>query len=159
MWKCPLSSFELFFCFVVSTCYYATAFLSGCYTTYKFSSAPTNSIDYKWASGWIVDSPYISGWQTDTSDGEWKLFRNSVSKTTLVLLLHSAWISCVFVVVTMEHWAPFSSQLNNSYREGQLYLYKSIQILNICTHMQSNRIRLLGIPVVSPILCYANCVV
>uniref|UniRef100_A0A915EMM5 Ig-like domain-containing protein n=1 Tax=Ditylenchus dipsaci TaxID=166011 RepID=A0A915EMM5_9BILA len=122
MWKCPLSSFELFFCFVVSTCYYATAFLSGCYTTYKFSSAPTNSIDYKWASGWIVDSPYISGWQTDTSDGEWKLFRNSVSKTTLVLLLHSEKGSYICTSpFKFSTSAPTCSQTGSDYLEYLLY--------------------------------------
>uniref|UniRef100_A0A915EFA0 RNase H type-1 domain-containing protein n=1 Tax=Ditylenchus dipsaci TaxID=166011 RepID=A0A915EFA0_9BILA len=100
---------------------------------------------------------YVAGYRMDNSDLEWKLFRKSVFETITTYALHSvhvlltttitfytktqvcAWISCLVFVVKAGVWAPFSSSPNNYYREFNMYLYTSIQILNFCIYLAKQR--------------------
>ncbi|KAI1714738.1 MBOAT, membrane-bound o-acyltransferase family domain-containing protein [Ditylenchus destructor] len=50
-----------------------------------------------------------------------------------------AWVSCLVFVLKGGDWAPFSKNPSNYYKEFNVYLYTSVQILNFCIYLSKRR--------------------
>ncbi|KAI1697794.1 MBOAT, membrane-bound o-acyltransferase family domain-containing protein [Ditylenchus destructor] len=50
-----------------------------------------------------------------------------------------AWVSCLVFVLKAGDWAPFSKNPSSYYREFNVYLYTSVQILNFCIYLSKRR--------------------